>query len=331
MGNKLIMERFLEIFKNMVYLKKIRFFYNFTLLRRITLSYKVLFVSCIAMPFCANAYFSYTVPLVSAARVDMVNSSTRFTVSVGGYFVPGEYALTSDTTWSELTGIKNIPGGSGWNWGIIHRKPLYSGLPEPMGIAKDSLISGSSSDSLSRIMTKVSIYNNRQITITDSGNIGQSCVTAGFWSEGGVPSSALFEQRGNYIWSGGNPTVPVLDLCIGTPPPNEWCAMSSPSVTISYGTIRLQDLEAGISKTTNINVTCTTGMKYSLSLKGSDDSKIGLSNGLEAILEADGKPINGVLNSVEGVNNVTLKSTLEGITTKTGDFSGSGILYVTYP
>ncbi|WP_421512425.1 hypothetical protein ACOQH0_23185 (plasmid) [Enterobacter sp. JS8-1] len=116
--------------------------------------------------------------------------------------------------------------------------------------------------------------------------------------------------------------------CVGTPPPNQWCALTTPAVTFDYGTVTLADA-SGAKQDKDIGVTCTTGMKYTLRLRGEND--VSLSNCMRAELRANGKPLTSELNGSEGANTVNMTATLTGTPDWVGEFHGESVLFVSYP
>ena len=118
-------------------------------------------------------------------------------------------------------------------------------------------------------------------------------------------------------------------MCVYAPPINQWCALTNPSVELAYGTLSLQNA-GGNEQSTNVEVQCTAGMKYSLSLR-SMDNMIPLSNGMNAEIRASGLALGSALSGNQGINPVQIKSKLSGKPTRSGPFEGSGVLYVMYP
>lgn len=162
-------------------------------------------------------------------------------------------------------------------------------------------------------------------TIVQSGKPdGQECVGLvtgpnAHWE--GVPWSTLMLEN----WDAG---VGGAAACLGTPPPNQWCALETPTLTFDYGVITLQDA-VGATKTKNVNVSCTTGMKYTLRLRG--ENTVPLSNGMHAGLTANGAVLNTPLTGVAGSNTVNITSTLQGVPESAGDFRGESVLFISYP
>jgi hypothetical protein len=116
--------------------------------------------------------------------------------------------------------------------------------------------------------------------------------------------------------------------CIGTPPPHQWCALVTPAVQLKFGTMTLRNVSDARAKA-NVQVSCTTGMKYLLRLQG-QASAIPLANGMGAELTADGSPLGSTLQGQTGTQDVSLEGKLTG-TPASGSLDGSGVLFVSYP
>ncbi|PNF13487.1 hypothetical protein A6J71_00150 [Enterobacter cancerogenus] len=118
-----------------------------------------------------------------------------------------------------------------------------------------------------------------------------------------------------------------VTTCIGLPPANEWCALTEPAITLNFGSQTLANApSARVSATTHVE--CTTGMKYTLRLRGLN--AIPLANGMEASLTANGEDLGATLNGESGLNAVTLAASLTG-TPRSGSLNGNGVLFVSYP
>lgn len=179
---------------------------------------------------------------------------------------------------------------------------------------------------LEEYSSQVSSYFPRSVTMVSHGNgpNGNECV--GLITSGTANvASATWEGLLSRNWDGG---IGSMGECLGTPPANEWCALVSPAVEINYGTMSVAEA-VGANKSSAVAVSCTTGMKYTLRLRG--ENNISLSNGMHAELKADGLPLNSTLDGVAGMNNVILSSTLNGEPLRTGEFKGEGVLFVSYP
>ena len=161
-------------------------------------------------------------------------------------------------------------------------------------------------------------------TIDHIGSNGNECVGLIVGPRADV-SSETWEKLLSQNWDGG---VGGAAACLGTPPANEWCALTTPSVTLDYGALRLSDA-SGARAVENVGVECTAGMKYTLRLRGVD--KITLSNGMSANLTAGGQSLNSTLEGVQGIQTVELASTLAGTPTTEGPFDGNAVLFVSYP
>ncbi|BBL31571.1 hypothetical protein PAFU01_30190 [Pantoea ananatis] len=110
---------------------------------------------------------------------------------------------------------------------------------------------------------------------------------------------------------------------------DQWCALKTPTVEIAYGTLTLKDAE-GSNKTAGVTVECTTGMKYTLRLQDANN-ETSLDNGGRVTWKAGGMAMGETLTGEAGENGVDLTATLHGPFGRTGEFHGSGILFVSYP
>lgn len=140
-----------------------------------------------------------------------------------------------------------------------------------------------------------------------------------------VPSALLQGDVRPYHWGGGLRNN--NSGCLTTPPISQWCALVTPTATLDFGTWSVN--EANKTTYTNIQVTCTAGLKYALRLTSGGD--IPLSNGMSAMITADNQPVGSTLTGLNGINEVRLGATLSGDPTASGPFSGTGVLYLSYP
>lgn len=126
-------------------------------------------------------------------------------------------------------------------------------------------------------------------------------------------------------WDGG---AGGAGNCLVPPGQDEWCALTTPSVTFEYGTMTLANA-TGATQSTTVGVECTTGMKYTLRLRG--ENEISLSNGMLAELQVNGEPLNSTIDGAWGPNTVNITSTLRGTPDRVGVFMGQSVLFVSYP
>jgi hypothetical protein len=136
----------------------------------------------------------------------------------------------------------------------------------------------------------------------------------------------FYESWITQTWNGG--ATSVADSCYGTPPPNQWCALITPQLTLNYEKMNLANAP-GARVSGQVAVECTTGMKYTLRVR--NPQGIPLSNGMTANLLANNLPLNSALSGKTGRNNVEITSVLSGTPRSTGPFEGSGVLFVSYP
>ena len=162
------------------------------------------------------------------------------------------------------------------------------------------------------------------MTVRHSGSAnGNECAGTGVFSFD--TDNNVFDSWVANTWNGGAGTT---GDCLGTPPVSQWCAMVTPSILFDYGTMVLTDASDKQEKM-SVDVECTAGMNYTLRLSGVDS--IPLSNGMSAELTAGGLPLNSSLAGSVGTNPVEITSTLTGTPTSAGAFSGTGVLFVSYP
>lgn len=163
-------------------------------------------------------------------------------------------------------------------------------------------------------------------------SIGTECLGFGIYEVGYLSNigSYVKDDLLHYL------TTPTGTLdCIKPPPANEWCSLTTPSITFDYGTGSISNFRNNPTRTNNVNVECSsasdTGTKYVLKLAGNDSGELSLSNGMSAEFTADGKSLGETLVGYTGNNTVKIDSTLSGDPTDTGAFSGASILLVSYP
>ena len=124
---------------------------------------------------------------------------------------------------------------------------------------------------------------------------------------------------------------PVLGHCVPARPANTTCKMTPKTIKFSYGMLG-RTTAAGTVLSQNVNVSCTgQDVLFALRLStGSND--IPLSNGMTAVLSADGNKLDQdhYQKLSQGTKNIKLTSTLSGTPEATGPFSGSAALISEY-
>jgi hypothetical protein len=184
-------------------------------------------------------------------------------------------------------------------------------LPEsPIGKSSDNFVA------YMNTLPPTMVYN--RISYTRNST---NCVTL---TRGTKHSAKPFSHSGNWHGMG----VSSRECDFRTPEPNEWCAPTSPSVSLDYGSRPAADA-LGTTVATEINVECSADSTYSLRLQG-DPTGLPLNNGMTATLTTDGKPAGSTLNGIKGTNTVRLESTLSGDPVRTGPFNGEGVLFIQY-
>ncbi|QZE28251.1 hypothetical protein [Pantoea ananatis] len=154
------------------------------------------------------------------------------------------------------------------------------------------------------------------------GEEAATCFASGLGPPGW--SNGPWQQMLNESWGVGG-----AGDCVVVPPANEWCAMKTPTIEIKYGTMTLEDAE-GREENAGVSVECTAGMKYTLRLQDANNETT-LDNGGRVTWQAGGKALGKTLTGKAGENGVDLTATLHGPFERTGEFKGSGILFVSYP
>lgn len=266
----------------------------------------------------------YTWPVITGAEVEVYNETLRYYHLTWALVNVRDDTIAPNTravdVYKAKTGFSTLTLFSS----VRNRKTLPDGTI--VGGGPHGQIDTGTVTTFEQYAARVSTYfpTNYTTIMQTNSYLGSECIgliTSGQASAAWAPWTDLMTRN----WDGG---VGAMGGCIGTPPVNEWCALVSPAVEIAYGTMSVADA-VGAQKSSNVSVSCTTGMKYTLRLRGADT--ISLSNGMHAELEADGRPLNSPLNGVAGMNNVILSSTLNGEPVRTGEFKGEGVLFVSYP
>lgn len=112
------------------------------------------------------------------------------------------------------------------------------------------------------------------------------------------------------------------------PPIAAWCAPDISSLTFSFGSMPSASAP-GAYKELSLPIFCSGSTKYYLKL--ASGASIDLGNGLSVNLNYGGSGLGTTFTGSSGTNTNILKATLSGTPTKTGAFSGSGILLIGYP
>lgn len=117
--------------------------------------------------------------------------------------------------------------------------------------------------------------------------------------------------------------------CILTPQPDRWCALKTPALEFDFGDVKLTDID-DVSRTDIVDVNCNdTDVTFLLKLKGLD--YIPLSNGMRANISVNDSDLSKPIVGQSGLNQLEVKATLSGEPEFFGEFSGNGVLYVSYP
>ncbi|WP_312156842.1 MrpH family fimbial adhesin [Lelliottia nimipressuralis] len=268
---------------------------------------------------------TYPWKIVSSIDIRIIDSTAaEYTLHMTDIMITDDSIGAGDTLQSIMrkkTGLE-----TGFGWGTYHRHNAKTGVSNPTPSASatfyyippgDTIRWKSFADFLTQTTPSVIINNHN-----GSPN-GNECVGSTIWSST-VPTSN-FDTWLAKTWNGG---AGDSGTCLGTPPANQWCALSTAVVDVDFGEIHVSEA-AGTTANDNINVECTTGMKYTIRLRGVD--AIPLSNGMKAEITANGMQLNSTLDGLEGDNPVQLTTKLAGTPNSDGAFEGSGVLFISYP
>lgn len=267
-----------------------------------------------------NAQAEYKWPVIDSVDIRYnSNSSATYKLHIAYVTIPLS---------SELDQVPAACTADKCYLSVVHRHRLSSGYNTTQKDTLPSEFNFSRKDTWSTILEKTTKYSlPGTIDITHLGNNGGECVDLALIQYGAVNSGDSWSA-----WEANaeRPPSEASRGCFGLPPVNEWCALTTPKLTLDFGILRMKDAVGATSQTT-ANVSCTAGMKYTLKLKGL--SKIYLSNGMTAEFTANNKKLGETLDGIKGESNpVKLEATLTGTPPKDGgDFSGASVLSVSYP
>ena len=229
----------------------------------------------------------------------------------------GEGDLARDVI-GRHTGYYTLP-----TWGAFHRHNSNDGGP-PV-VSKMAVYAPTQNISWGTFAQRIISLTSNTLSIEHSGspNGGECVGTSAFsWDS---PALDFDRWVADFSWNAG---VGSRGDCLGTPPVNQWCALSTAVVDVDFSALHISEA-AGTTANDNISVHCTAGMKYTLRLRGVD--AIPLSNGMKAEITANGMQLNSTLDGLEGDNPVQLTTKLAGTPNSDGAFEGSGVLFISYP
>jgi len=275
----------------------------------------------LAIMKCAYA-IEYEWPIVSGVDVTLTSSNSAT------YIVHFEKTTINDPTIAKTTTVLQAARAHGmpeiqtYSYVIYHRHNNDSHPDDPIAsyVQVSSASTGVNFANFAADITSRTAGTTRTHYHSGSSN-GSECVGATLTAGGQGNSYYTWLSR---TWNGG-----VQGGCIGTPPVNQWCALTTPVLNVSYGTLTVGEAE-GFTRVASVQVECTTGMKYTLRLP-TGDQRIALNNGGTASIAADGHALGETLEGQAGENEVNLAVTLHGPFERTGAFEGSGVLFVSYP
>lgn len=291
-------------------------------LRRQTIRHFAGIVACIVACLSGNAHaLEYEWPVLTSLRVELTSAtSANYYLTWSTVHVSDPTILPSHTV-QDVYEMKKGARYANLTSSIVHRHKNDSGVISANGFSMEttSYLNERFEEYWPRVVDRLT----RQSMISHVGvENGNECVGA-FMNYGLV--HPLWDAFVDSSWDGG---VGSAGTCLGTPPVNQWCALTTPAVTFSYGTMTLGQAPGAVRQET-VGVECTTGMKYTLRLMG--ENNVPLSNGMRAELQADGKPLTTAIDGQAGQNTVSLTSTLVGEPDRTGEFRGESVLFVSYP
>lgn len=111
--------------------------------------------------------------------------------------------------------------------------------------------------------------------------------------------------------------------CMITPPAQDWCKITTPTLELNHGSITLKNAEGDVAST-DVGVDCTSSMAVSFKLT-TDDTYVYLAPSGKAQLSINDKPLGSSITLPAGPSTVTLKDMLTGVNTE-GVNSGSAVL-----
>ncbi|WP_058912151.1 hypothetical protein [Entomohabitans teleogrylli] len=201
--------------------------------------------------------------------------------------------------------------GGGYYWGTIDVATTYP----PPGLPYSGTWRQVLADSVGHVKSVVSIRNN-----SVAGGSSEVCF-------GYIPYSGTNYNFETFVFP---PGAGEGVNCIVAPPPNEWCAMTVPEVTLNFGTLML-DQAVGKTADTSVGVSCTSSsISYVLKLQ-TGNTYIPLNNGMRANLGlGDTNTAPGSTTYSGSQSDLKLTGTLAGTPTSSGAFNGSGVLMVVY-
>ncbi|MCW0342236.1 hypothetical protein NB703_000329 [Pantoea ananatis] len=204
---------------------------------------------------------------------------------------------------------------------------------EPIG----QRVSGKGTDNFLKYAKKVSAALSGTVQMAQILNYGTlttpdvACLPNGITTllkEGSVKGSVTEVLQGilSETWN------PAGANCAALPPAASWCALETATANFDFGVLQAEEF-AGARKSNNIAVRCTGSVAYKLST-GSSSDQIMLSNGGSGVITIDDGSLGRTLTGRAGTNSLSLAITLQrrdGVSLKSGGFSGNAVLYVTYP
>lgn len=208
--------------------------------------------------------------------------------------------------------------------GIIFRKKINSGpIAGTVQAGRHHFIDVVGRRETFRSLTDtISAITSARISVDNIRLSDPKCFAVRVWTSF---TYSTWDYLSRHSWDGG---APAQGPCFVVPPANQWCALTTPTLIFDYGTIHVTNA-AGTRKSANVKVKCTTGMKFTLRLLGTES--ISLSNNMRAQITANGAPLNTAIDGQAGSNEITLTSELQGVPDSAGPYHGTGALFISYP
>jgi len=111
--------------------------------------------------------------------------------------------------------------------------------------------------------------------------------------------------------------------CTYIPPPTQMCKITSPEIVLDHGSIRLQDAEGHIAKT-SLGVSCTNAMAVTFHLT-TNQPYINLSPSGKSEIKIEDMPLNSKIDLPVGTKMLSVSDMLSGVSTE-GVNAGSSVL-----
>lgn len=197
---------------------------------------------------------------------------------------------------------------AGWRVGLVHRHDAFPGGEDIVKAEGGDFCYYNSKNigEVARRNYEISGKFRTWISHLGYGN-GNECVGYVAYSDNNVKWSTAIFPAG---------------ACVYAPPGNEWCEVVTPTITLDHGVL---NIGTGHTTTSKFDAKCTAPMKVRLVL-GQDSVSLG--DG-KSKLEIPGS-VGGFHSLHEGMNNLSMVSSLTLPPTAAGIYQGSTVLYLQY-